>query len=774
MADQRHKRYESGRLKTGRACYGMATFAMLTCLWPQPALSGPRARAKRAPAAPPSFTGREIHEDVVTISYPDSVKLGSFIDYVSQSLGLTIVYGEEVKNQTVVVRPSTVQVPRDQILVLLKSMLRMRDLALVESDVAGWMRVVPADDMQRHVSSLRTDPLSESAGKDDAVITQVIPVASSDVGRVVKYLRSFLSSPKASIVEIPEQKLLVLTDYESSVRRALDIVKLVDVVPDQAQIQSLQVRHGKADELAKRISTMLDSKAKIEQQTGPQATIEVAPDGGLLVIGPTEAIAEITDLLARFDVAESNEIVATTYAPRSVTVDRLQSVVEQVFLSDSKDVSGVKLFADKDANRLYVSAPKDVQNKIEAFLQQEDSSSSEAARPMRMYRPRNRQARDLLATLSQVLPNISESVVQQGAAQELSADGLSPPGPNRPPTAPGEEVPPPPALRTGQTTTVRTAPEVKRVAGADFILSVDTHTNSLIAIGPREFHTRLENLLRELDKRQPQVVIEMTLVAITFNDSLGLAIELANEEKWSDYQSLLFSSFGLSSLNLATGRRQFNPGGGFNGVIMGPNETPILMRAIAAHGNSRVITTPKIVVANGTTATISSLDEAPFTSINASSTVATTSFAGFESAGTTLTVTPHEAQEGFVGMDYSFNFSNFTGSGSVSVPPPRTTNSFSGTIEVPDGHTVIVGGLVTENEADSVTEVPLLGRIPGLGMLFQNSDRARTKSRIFAFIRPTILRDDEFADLKLISQSERQQAGLEGDDFPKSDYQWMR
>ena len=68
----------------------------------------------------------------------------------------------------------------------------------------------------------------------------------------------------------------------------------------------------------------------------------------------------------------------------------------------------------------------------------------------------------------------------------------------------------------------------------------------------------------------------------------------------------------------------------------------------------------------------------------------------------TLTVTPHEIQGDFVALDYSFNFSNFTGSGSVGVPPPRTTNSFSGQIEVPDGHTVIVGGLVTENEADSV------------------------------------------------------------------------
>lgn len=217
-----------------------------------------------------------------------------------------------------------------------------------------------------------------------------------------------------------------------------------------------------------------------------------------------------------------------------------------------------------------------------------------------------------------------------------------------------------------------------------------------------------------------------------------------------------------------------NPGGGINGIIMGPDETPFLFRAIAAHGNSRIVTTPKVVVSDNTTATITSVEDAPFTSINASDTVATTSFAGYESAGTTLTVTPHIAQGDHLTLDYSFNFSNFTGGGSVGVPPPRTTNTFSGKVVVPDGHTVVIGGLVTDNEADSVTEVPLLGRIPGLGVLFQSSDRARTKTRIYAFIHPVILRDDRFADLKLISRVERDEAEFAETEHPEGEYSWMR
>ena len=64
--------------------------------------------------------------------------------------------------------------------------------------------------------------------------------------------------------------------------------------------------------------------------------------------------------------------------------------------------------------------------------------------------------------------------------------------------------------------------------------------------------------------------------------------------------------------------------------------------------------------------------------------------------------------------------------------------------------------------------------MPVIGALFQSSDRARTKSRIYAFIRATILRDDRFADLKLISRGEIDRASLENHDYPSSEYLWMR
>jgi type II secretory pathway component GspD/PulD (secretin) len=716
--------------------------------------------------------------DAVTINYPDTVNLAAFVDYVSQSLNIKIIYSDELKGQSLVFRPGEVQVPTSHLLDLLRSMLRMHDLAIVDGDVEGWLRIVQTGDMQRHVQEIRPASSADEVKPSNRVVTQVIQVASGDFANVSKHARQFLSSGKASVIEVPDKGLLIVTDYEAAIGKALEVIRLLDVGPKEIELRTIRPKHVAAPVLAEQVTKVLGEKSKLEAKGTPQVVVQADPNSqSLLLIGTQAVTNEVASLVERFDVPVDGSRAPVSYAPRYVSAVRLARLISTVVTPQpaGRDRGEMKLFVDEESNRLYVTASPDVHDQIRRLIEDEDVKSAEPSRPLRVYRPKNRQAKDLIGTLSQVLPNVTMSITEAPEAMETKSEPKSPPGPNRPPVPqePGQPPPMPPA----QEPIPKPAPRkshVTRLEGKDFSLSHDDHTNAIIAIGPREFHVKLQAMLEELDQRQPQVLIEMTLVAVTFNDSLSLALELANEEKDDGHQYLTFSSFGLSDIDLTTGVRAFNPGGGLNGIIMGPHETPLLYRAIAAHGNSRIIATPKVVVSDNTTATIGSVEESPFTSINASDTVATTTFAGYESAGTTVTVTPHIAQGEHMMLEYSLSFSNFTGGGAVGVPPPRTSNTFTGSVVVPDAHTVVVGGLVTENEADSVTEVPLLGRIPVLGLLFQSSDRARTKSRVFVFIRPTILRDDQFADLKLVSETELDRASISNQDYPESELMWMR
>jgi type IV pilus assembly protein PilQ len=110
---------------------------------------------------------------------------------------------------------------------------------------------------------------------------------------------------------------------------------------------------------------------------------------------------------------------------------------------------------------------------------------------------------------------------------------------------------------------------------------------------------------------------------------------------------------------------------------------------------------------------------------------------------------------------------SFTGQAASGEPPPRQTNSVQSEVTVPDGDTIVVGGLNSTNISDTVNRVPVVGQIPLLQYLFSNRTNSSDHSTLFVFIRPVILRDDLFRDLKFLSQQQIKEAGLPSD-LPES------
>lgn len=101
------------------------------------------------------------------------------------------------------------------------------------------------------------------------------------------------------------------------------------------------------------------------------------------------------------------------------------------------------------------------------------------------------------------------------------------------------------------------------------------------------------------------------------------------------------------------------------------------------------------------------------------------------------------------------------------LPPPRQTNEIDSEITIPNGCAVIVGGLTRADLSDTASMVPWLGELPFLGQLFGLHSRADAQSTLFVFIRPMILRDDQFADLKYLSDRDLRAAEMPPN-FPTS------
>jgi type IV pilus assembly protein PilQ len=194
-----------------------------------------------------------------------------------------------------------------------------------------------------------------------------------------------------------------------------------------------------------------------------------------------------------------------------------------------------------------------------------------------------------------------------------------------------------------------------------------------------------------------------------------------------------------------------SPGG--TGAVLRPNKVQAILKALQSNGNVRIESAPQILVNDNAVGTIVSIAEEPTTQTNLGETTTTTSFAGFVEAGTQFAITPHISESDYLRVTYRITLNSFgTKPTDPSIPPPRNTSSIESEATVPDGSTIVVGGLQSVSESESVDKVPILGDLPLLDLVFRNTIIRKQYITTYLFITTTILRSEDFADLKDISK----------------------
>ena len=227
-----------------------------------------------------------------------------------------------------------------------------------------------------------------------------------------------------------------------------------------------------------------------------------------------------------------------------------------------------------------------------------------------------------------------------------------------------------------------------------------------------------------------------------------------------------FSSFGLSAN--ADGGLTLGPGAGLNAALFSPEDGDAVLRALAVHNRARVLSVPRILVDDNSTGSLASVTEEPFISLNSfNNGGSSSSFAGFAEAGTNIEVTPRISDNDYLSLDYVITVNNFTGTGTDGSPPPRQTDEIRSTVTIPDGHTVIVGGLNRKSSSVDLEGIPVLENIPLIRRLTGNEGTADGQTTLYVFLKPVILRDDKFEDLKHLSDVNVRCAGS-CPDYPES------
>jgi len=164
--------------------------------------------------------------------------------------------------------------------------------------------------------------------------------------------------------------------------------------------------------------------------------------------------------------------------------------------------------------------------------------------------------------------------------------------------------------------------------------------------------------------------------------------------------------------------------------------------ALEADNKGRVISSPHVVTADQTKATISQGTQIPYNSATSSGATSVS----FQNAVLSLEVTPQITPEGNIIMDLNIHKDTPDTTLSSNAGIPIDTEQVQTQVLVENGGTVVIGGIYTLNESSTVQKVPLLGDIPVLGNLFKSNSQTATKTEMLIFITPKIL--DEKATLR--------------------------
>jgi type II secretory pathway component GspD/PulD (secretin) len=600
--------------------------------------------------------------------------------------------------------------------------------------------VAPQDERESWIG------LIQQLDQGEVPSTVTYPIAGMDAEAVSRLLESVArdGSPAAErqswrMVSDPFTGSLVLTATASqhdAVEQLLE--RLRSAEPVQAELEEIPVRMLDPATLVSLVDRVVSTRQSVSGRPLRGQLVAATETGSVLLIAPADERETWRDLVAQLDQAEVVETVS--YAPRHFGIQDVGTLVEELARTAPGQPERFRMITDELTGTLIVTATPGQHRQIAELIARLDAADPTTRQPIRAFAIQNREAAELSTLLMQLAG--SGALEADDGLGSSPGDGLS--AETSPVSQPGDQVGSP----------------LSRVAG-QLTLTADESTNSIIAVGESRYLDRLEELIGSLDVRQPQVMIEVLIVGLTESDLFDLGVEFERVTTRGDTSYLLSSVFGVGSVDSGAPAPVANSLG-FTGVALDPGEFSVVVSALQTLNEGRNLTIPKVLVNNNETAKLDSVLQSPYTSVNASDTVATTSFGGTLDAGTTVTVTPHITEADHLLLEYSVSISQFVGdSTDPALPPPRQDNTLESIATIPDGYTVAVGGIEVETDSEAVSQVPLLGSIPWLGELFKTTSSTATRTRLYAFIRANVLRDASFEDLKFLSSTESQGLGLE-------------
>ncbi len=657
----------------------------------------------------PSASAQAITEkdDVFTISFDETTgtDLADFIASYQRITDKVIHYEEKDIKDSKIFQLGSKRVPRDRLDVYFGAVLRNLDYLIVQfgPEDAGFLALRKLGQQARGQQALKTQAqivlpseLSKLADNPGLLVTTSITTKYLPAREAVTTLNLyFADSATESIRNIEGTDTILMTGFANNLQGIVRLLSEIDKEPDDfyPRVAKRKLDHAVADEIQPVLKELIDAYMGNRGGGGGGGG---GGQGG-----------------ARGRNANSPGI-----EPEPTVI------------------------AEARSNTLFLTAGPKTMEKVLLWIDQLDIEVDPRG-DTHVYRLRNAKAQDLAEVLQSVVDGDRSSGRGSGAGRGGGAQG----GAGSAPGASGS------SSGTGE---------------QPVVIVPDVDTNSLVITASKTRYAQMLEIMKKLDVRPHQVLIQAALIEIT--DSLNeiLGVELAGVDvNASSKTGFGISSFGITSLVDTDGdgfpdSRALNDplGKGLTGGIFDPTDfaLPFVLQAVATSGNSNILSLPSVLTNDNEEATITAQDSVPYTSTNQGQNSDSTSYGGDKDAGITLKISPTISAGGYLRLNIELNVSAFSGtSDDPTVPPPTLTREIKTNVTIPDGHTMVFGGVITDDQRSQEDKIPILGDLPLIGFLFRNSNDSSKKTNLYFFLTPHIIADD-FATLDDLTAKHKAEA----------------
>ena len=310
-------------------------------------------------------------------------------------------------------------------------------------------------------------------------------------------------------------------------------------------------------------------------------------------------------------------------------------------------------------------------------------------------------------------------------------------------------------------------------------IQADTATNALIITAPEPQYRQLRAVIDMLDQRRAQVMVESLIAEVNADKALQMGIQWQAPFGTNAVGGTNFGTTGnIAGLSQgSTAAATAGVGTGLNigtlRTVNGRNVLGSLANFLETNGDANILSTPTLLTLDNEEAKIVVGQNVPFiTGQYTSNNTATGSVNPFQTVerkdvGLTLRVKPQISETGTVKLTIFQEVSSVDYTKASSIGLITNKRSIESNVLVEDGSVIVLGGLLSDTFSGNKSQVPGLGDIPGLGWLFRNESRTRSKANLMVFLRPIVVRDASATEA-LSSSRYQQMMGVQNNAQPSS------